>query len=135
MSKEDPNAVITECSSKAKSEICEKTVDMFVSAYGAEAGNMALRAVARGGIYLGGGIAPKILPALKWDTFLEAFRDKEHLRPLLSSIPVWVILNPRTGLLGAARPLGVIRDGLFDLFDRHGLAHQAVKGLGLAGRA
>jgi len=82
---------------------CEAALRLFVGVYGAEAGNMALRAVARGGIYLGGGIAPKILPALKWDVFLEAFRDKDHLRPLLSSIPVWVILNPRTGLLGAAR--------------------------------
>jgi glucokinase len=82
---------------------CEAALRLFVGVYGAEAGNMALRAVARGGIYLGGGIAPKILPALRWGVFLEAFRDKEHLRPLLSSIPVWVILNPRTGLLGAAR--------------------------------
>jgi len=82
---------------------CEAALRLFVGVYGAEAGNMALRAVARGGIYLGGGIAPKILPALRWDVFLEAFRDKDHLRPLLSSIPVWVILNPRTGLLGAAR--------------------------------
>ena len=82
---------------------CEAALRLFVGVYGAEAGNMALRAVARGGIYLGGGIAPKILPALRWDVFLESFRDKEHLRPLLSSIPVWVILNPRTGLLGAAR--------------------------------
>ena len=82
---------------------CEAALRLFVGVYGAEAGNMALRAVARGGIYLGGGIAPKILPALNWDVFLEAFRDKEHLRPLLSSIPVWVILNPSTGLLGAAR--------------------------------
>jgi len=82
---------------------CEAALRLFVGVYGAEAGNMALRAVARGGIYLGGGIAPKILPALRWDVFLESFRDKDHLRPLLSSIPVWVILNPRTGLLGAAR--------------------------------
>ena len=82
---------------------CEDALRLFVGVYGAEAGNMALRAVARAGIYLGGGIAPKILPALKWDVFLEAFRDKDHLRPLLSSIPVWVIRNEGTGLLGAAR--------------------------------
>ncbi len=82
---------------------CEAAMRLFVGVYGAEAGNMALRAVARGGIYLGGGISPKILPALQWGEFLEAFRDKEHLRPLLSTIPVWVIRNPRTGLLGAAR--------------------------------
>jgi len=82
---------------------CEQALRLFVGVYGAEAGNLALRAVARAGIYLGGGIAPKILPALKWDVFLESFRDKDHLRPLLSSIPVWVIRNELTGLLGAAR--------------------------------
>jgi glucokinase len=83
---------------------CEDALRLFVGVFGAEAGNMALRAVARGGIYLGGGIAPRILPALKWENFLEAFRNKEpHLRPLLSSIPVSVIRNERTGLLGAAR--------------------------------
>jgi len=70
---------------------------LFVGAYGAESGNMALRAVARSGIYLGGGIAPRILPALRWPEFLEAFRDKENLRPLLESIPVWVIKNELTG--------------------------------------
>ena len=74
-----------------------------LKSYGAESGNMALRAVARSGIYLGGGIAPRILPALRWPEFLDAFRDKENLRPLLESIPVWVIRNELTGLLGAAR--------------------------------
>jgi glucokinase len=84
--------------------VCEEALRLFVGVFGAEAGNMALRAVARGGIYLGGGIAPRILPALKWENFLEAFRNKEpHLRPLLSTIPIWVIRNERTGLLGAAR--------------------------------
>jgi glucokinase len=82
---------------------CEAAMCLFVGVYGAEAGNMALRAVARAGIYLGGGISPKILPALKWAEFLEAFRSKDHLRPLLSSIPIWVIRNEGTGLLGAAR--------------------------------
>ncbi len=82
---------------------CEESLSLFVGVYGAEAGNMALRVVARGGIYLGGGIAPKIVPALKNGVFIEAFRDKEHLRPLLTTIPVWVILNERTALLGAAR--------------------------------
>ncbi len=82
---------------------CEQALRLFVGAYGAEAGNMALRAVARAGIFLGGGIAPKILPALKWDPFLEAFRSKDHLRPILETIPVWVVRNELTGLLGAAR--------------------------------
>lgn len=82
---------------------CERALRLFVGVYGAEAGNLALRAVARAGIYLGGGIAPKILPALQWKEFLEAFRAKDHLRPLLAGIPVWVIRNDHTGLLGAAR--------------------------------
>ncbi len=82
---------------------CEQALRLFVGVYGAEAGNLALRAVARAGIYLGGGIAPKILPALRWDVFLESFRDKDHLRPLLASIPVWVIRNEHTALFGAAR--------------------------------
>jgi glucokinase len=82
---------------------CERALRLFVGVYGAEAGNLALRAVARAGIYLGGGIAPKILPALRWEEFLNAFRDKDHLRPLLSSIPVSVVMNEHTGLLGAAR--------------------------------
>jgi glucokinase len=82
---------------------CEQALRLFVGVYGAEAGNLALRAVARAGIYLGGGIAPKILPALRWDEFLAAFRDKDHMRPILSQIPVSVITNEHTGLLGAAR--------------------------------
>ena len=75
---------------------------MFVSAYGAEAGNIALRAVATAGVYVGGGIAPKILPALKSGHFLEAFRAKEPMADYVATIPVAVILNPDAGLLGAA---------------------------------
>jgi len=83
--------------------LCRQVVELFCKLYGAEAGNLALRAVARSGIYLGGGIAPRILPALRWPEFLDSFRDKENLRPLLESIPVWVIRNELIGLLGAAR--------------------------------
>ena len=72
------------------------------SAYGAEAGNIALRAVATAGVYVGGGIAPKILPALESGAFLEAFRAKEPMAHLVATIPVAVILNPDAGLLGAA---------------------------------
>jgi glucokinase len=82
---------------------CERALRLFVGVYGAEAGNLALRAVARAGIYLGGGIAPKILPALRWEEFRNAFRDKDHLKPLLATIPVSVVMNEHTGLLGAAR--------------------------------
>jgi glucokinase len=82
--------------------LCVEALDMFVDAYGAEAGNIALRYMATAGIYIGGGIAPKILPAIESGTFMDAFRDKEPLTDLLRTIPVKVILNPAAGLLGAA---------------------------------
>jgi glucokinase len=86
---------------------CVETLDTFVSAYGAEAGNLALRALATGGVYVGGGIAPKILPALEAGGFLEAFRTKAPMEELLRNVPVFVILNPAAGLLGAAVHAGV----------------------------
>lgn len=102
LTQEDPNAVITELAMAAKSEICEKTTDMFVSAYGAEAGNLALKVLSVGGLYVGGGIAPRILDKLKDGTFLKAFTDKGRLSQLLVNTPVRVILESRTALLGAA---------------------------------
>jgi glucokinase len=81
---------------------CAEALRMFVSAYGAEAGNMALRGVATSGVYVGGGIAPKILPALTTGSFMEAFLAKEPMRELLTKVPVKVILNAEAGLLGAA---------------------------------
>jgi glucokinase len=82
---------------------CQDSLDLFVEAYGAEAGNLALRGLTLAGVYLGGGIAPKILPALRGGSFLEAFRRKDHLEPLLATVPVWVILEQRTAMIGAAR--------------------------------
>lgn len=102
MTHEDPNAVITELGLKAKSEICEKTLDMFVSAYGAEAGNLALKVLSVGGLYVGGGIAPRILEKLKDGTFMKAFVDKGRVSQLLVNMPVRVILESRTALMGAA---------------------------------
>jgi len=102
IAKEDPNAVITEIALAAKSEICEKAMDMFVSAYGAEAGNLALKVLSVGGIYVGGGIAPRILEKLKDGTFMKAFTDKGRLSQLLVNMPVRVILESRTALMGAA---------------------------------
>jgi glucokinase len=99
---EDPNAVITELAMAAKSEICEKALDMFVSAYGAEAGNMALKLLSVGGVYVGGGIAPRILEKLKDGTFIKAFTDKGRLSQLLINMPVRIILESRTALAGAA---------------------------------
>jgi glucokinase len=81
---------------------CVEALDLFVSAYGAEAGNLALRSVATAGVYVGGGIAPKILPALESGVFIEAFRAKAPMADLLATIPVYAILNPHAGLLGAA---------------------------------
>ncbi|MCC7007974.1 MAG: glucokinase [Acidobacteria bacterium] len=81
---------------------CEEALGMFVSAYGAETGNVALRALAIGGIYIGGGIAPKILPALEAGSFMEAFLAKGPMTPLLQDVPVKVVLNAGAGLIGAS---------------------------------
>jgi len=107
MGKEDPNAVIGECGDKAPgeagySELCAQTLEIFVSAYGAEAGNSALKILASGGIYLGGGIAPKILRKMQDGAFTRAYRDKGRLSPLLESIPVRIILDDSCALMGAA---------------------------------
>jgi glucokinase len=82
---------------------CVDALDVFVEAYGAEAGNLALRTMATGGVYVGGGIAPKILPALQAGRFLAAFRAKDPFTPMLEAMPVKVILNDDAGLLGAAK--------------------------------
>ena len=81
---------------------CVETLDLFVEAYGAESGNLALRTVSTGGLFVGGGIAPKILPAMTTGAFMQAFRAKPPLEGMLSGMPVKVILNDETGLLGAA---------------------------------
>jgi glucokinase len=98
----DPNSVITEMALSAKSEICEKALDMFVSAYGAEAGNLALKVLSVGGLYVGGGIAPRIIEKLKDGTFMKAFTDKGRLSQLLINMPVRIILESRAALMGAA---------------------------------
>lgn len=85
---------------------CTEVLDLFVSLLGAEAGNMALRSMATGGVYIGGGIPPKILPALQRPNFLDAFRAKGPMEDLLSAIPVHVIVHPDPALLGAAVAAG-----------------------------
>jgi glucokinase len=95
-------AAITKAALDGSCQWCVETLDMFVDAYGAEAGNLALRVVATGGLFIGGGIAPKILAALTDGRFMRAFCDKAPFEALLASIPVKVILNAETGLLGAA---------------------------------
>jgi glucokinase len=102
MLSEDPNAVIGQCAEDGSSSLCFETMKTFSAAYGAEAGNIALKVLATGGIYLGGGIAPKIQKTLKNGAFIQAFLDKGRLSPLLESIPVRVILDDTCALLGAA---------------------------------
>ena len=102
MEKEDPNAVIGQCGEDGSSEICAETLRMFASAFGAEAGNLGLKVLSMGGMYLGGGIAPKILKTLQAGEFAQAFLDKGRLSPLLEAVPVRVILDDTCALLGAA---------------------------------
>jgi glucokinase len=83
--------------------LASAALDLFVAAYGAAAGDLALVALATGGLWVGGGIAPKILDRLAAGLFLAAFRDKGRFRPLMETIPVTVVLDPATALLGAAR--------------------------------
>lgn len=99
----DPAAAVSEAALQGASALCRQALDVFVSVYGAEAGNLALKVLATGGVFLGGGIAPKILPRLREPTFVAAFVDKGRMRPLMEAIPVRVILNADTALLGAAR--------------------------------
>ena len=102
MAEEDPNAVIGEVAEENGNPLCVRTLDMFVSAYGAEAGNLALKILAVGGIYLGGGIAPKILKTMQNGMFAQAFTDKGRLSHLLVHTPVKIILESRAALMGAA---------------------------------
>jgi glucokinase len=99
---DDPAAAITHAALEGRNELCRQALEMFMAVYGAEAGNLALKVLATGGVYLGGGIAPKLLPALREPTFLEAFAAKGRMRPLLEAIPVRVVLNDRAALIGAA---------------------------------
>ncbi len=99
----DPAAVISTAALERRSERCVLALDLFAGVYGAEAGNLVLRALATGGLFLGGGIAPKILPWLRGEAFRRAFTDKGRLSPLVAATPVHVILDERAALLGAAR--------------------------------
>lgn len=103
MEGEDTAQVITRHALADDDALCARALEMFVAIYGAEAGNMALRCVATGGIFVGGGIAPKILPALERGPFLERFRAKGRFRAINETVPVVVSLAPDTPLRGSAR--------------------------------
>jgi glucokinase len=93
---------ITQGALSGRCQFCVEALRMFIAAYGAEAGNLALRGMASAGVYIGGGIAPKILRAFQDGTFMDAFRDKAPMTDLVSRIPVRVIVLAHSGLLGAA---------------------------------
>ena len=101
---DDPgmSAAVSSAALERRCPRCAEAMAVFVEAYGAEAGNLALRTLATGGLFVGGGIAPQILPALEDGRFLAAFRDKAPFEDLMRDIPVQVILNREAGLLGAA---------------------------------
>jgi glucokinase len=98
----DLPASISQAALNKRCPQCVEALEIFVSVYGSEAGNLALRYVATGGVYIGGGIAPKILKALETGAFLDGFHAKGVMKDLVATIPVSVILNPDAGLLGAA---------------------------------
>ncbi|MFN9176679.1 MAG: glucokinase, partial [Synechocystis sp.] len=98
----DLAAEIAQAASQQTDNLCERALQLFVSAYGSEAGNLALKILPYGGLYIAGGIAAKILPLLDRYQFLTAFQNKGRMRPLMQNIPISVIMNANVGLMGAA---------------------------------
>lgn len=103
----DRSAVVSQNGMANKSELCVKALDLFTEIYGAEAGNLALKLMATRGIFIGGGIAPKMLPKLQSRLFMDAFAGKGRFEPLLRAVPVRVLLNDEAALLGAAHYAGL----------------------------
>jgi glucokinase len=99
----DPAAAISRAALDGACALCEQALDLFVSVFAAEAGNLALKVMATGGVYLGGGIAPKMLTKLSGPLFMHSFAAKGRMQPLLEAMPVKVITNDKTALIGAAR--------------------------------
>jgi glucokinase len=99
----DPAAAISQAALSGRDSLPGKALDLWISVYGAEVSNLALKIMSTGGMFLAGGISPKILPKLKGSLFMEAFLDKGRMRPLVEAMPVHVVTNEKAGLLGAAR--------------------------------
>jgi glucokinase len=104
----NPPAEIAEAGLKGQAEIAQQALNLFASIYGAEAGNLALKALSLDGVYVGGGIAPKLIKKLQDGTFMKAFTNKGRYKRLLSNMPVKVVMNPKTALLGAASVAGAL---------------------------
>ncbi len=98
----DPAAVVSKAALEGKDATCVEALDLFVSLYGSESGNLALKMLATGGVFVGGGIAPKILPKIKTGLFVRNFYAKGRLDAMLQEMPVHVVLNDRIALFGAA---------------------------------
>ncbi len=99
----DPPALISHLALEKKAPLCEQTLDVFVGAYGGEAGNCALKFMSTGGLFIGGSIAAKIVPKMKEPIFMESFLAKGRMRTLLEDMPVKIVMNDSSGLIGAAR--------------------------------
>ncbi|HYL15550.1 MAG TPA: glucokinase [Terriglobales bacterium] len=99
----DPPALISRLALEQKAAICDQALSIFVSIYGAETGNCALNLMATGGVFIGGSIAAKIVPKMKEPIFLQSFLDKGRMQPLLADMPVRIVLNDDSGIIGAAR--------------------------------
>jgi glucokinase len=99
----DPAAAISQAALSGKDSLAGKALDLWIAVYGAETSNLGLKIMSTGGLFLAGGISPKILPKLKGSLFMEAFLDKGRMRPLIEAMPVHVVTNEKAGLLGAAR--------------------------------
>lgn len=98
----DPAAAIAQAALQKTDPLCQQTLTLFVEAYGAEAGNLALKLLPYGGLYIAGGVAAKILPLLQTGAFLKTFQTKGRVSPLLHKVPIHVVLNPKVGLMGSA---------------------------------
>jgi glucokinase len=101
LEREDPGSVIGEAGARGEDEACARALAIFVSLYGAEAGNLALKTLPTGGLFVGGGIAPKIVDVLRRGPFLESFLAKGRMRRVLEDIRVSVVMEPEVGLHGA----------------------------------
>lgn len=98
----DPAAAISQAALEGQDYLCEQTLKLFLSAYGAEAGNLAIKLLPYGGLYVAGGIAAKMIPLMERGDFMQAFLQKGRVSPLLEKVPVSIVLNPQVGLIGAA---------------------------------
>lgn len=113
MRSSNPAAVITRAGLAGDCGLCAEALNWYVSLYGAEAGNLALKMMATGGVYIGGGVAPKIIQKLREPRFLESFLAKGRMRSLLEAVPIRVIMKDTTALLGAARVAAIMEHSWF----------------------